>query len=130
LTWHLKNTGGHQDEISSESCSSDETVEADPDADLAEVNSEAAQGILKMISDLRRMPELTNCRNCYKTKQELGIKKFRKCLGCALVGYCGKECQRQHWDALHKQECKTLREISEVGLSKKEIEKRLRKLEG
>jgi hypothetical protein len=55
-----------------------------------------------MIKDLVHMPELKNCRNCNKLKQEPGIKKIRKCKACALVGYCGKECQREHWDAAHK----------------------------
>ena len=76
------------------------------------------------------MPALTTCRNCNKTKQELEANKIRKCTGCGLVGYCGKECQREHWQITHKKECQILREIAVVELSREEVEERLRGVEG
>jgi hypothetical protein len=81
-----------------------------------------------MIRNLRHMPELTSCRHRNKTKQEVG--PIRKCIGCGLVGYCGKECQREHWDATHKEECKILRGVARLEVSKDEVQKRLSKLEG
>jgi hypothetical protein len=103
-------------------------IQADPDADIAQLHSDAAQGIFDMIRNLRHMPELTSCRNCNKTKQEVG--PIRKCTGCGLVGYCGKECQREHWDAAHKEECKILKGVAWLEISKDEVQERLSKLEG
>ena len=107
---------------------SDDTIQTDPDADLAQAHSDDTQGILDMIKNLRCMPELTSCRNCSKRKQEVG--PIRRCISCGLVGYCGKECQREHWDAVHKEECKILREVARLEVSKDEVQERLSKLEG
>lgn len=30
---------------------------------------------------------------------------LKKCSGCHRVRYCGKECQKAHWKAVHKREC-------------------------
>jgi MYND finger len=123
-----KLTCSRQEATSSHSISSGHTIQADPDADLAQLYSDDAQGILDMIKNLRHMPELMSCRNCNKRKQEVG--PIRKCTGCGLVGYCGKECQREHWDAVHKEECKILRGVAGLEVSKDEVQERLRELEG
>ena len=103
-------------------------MQADPDADLTQLHCNAAQSILDMIRNLRHMPESTSCRNCDKGKQEVG--PIRKCTGCGIVGYCGKECQREHWDAVHKEECKILRRVAGLEVSKDEVQERLSMLEG
>ncbi len=35
-----------------------------------------------------------------------GELKFRRCGGCGAVRYCGADCQRTHWRAGHREECK------------------------
>ncbi len=35
-----------------------------------------------------------------------GELKFRRCGGCGAVRYCGADCQRAHWRAGHREECK------------------------
>jgi hypothetical protein len=50
------------------------TMEVNLEADLAEVNSDAAQGILDRIRNPRHMPELTTCD---RTRQ--GVTKIWKC---------------------------------------------------
>jgi hypothetical protein len=126
----LKATDSHQVKAAYESGSSYETIQADGDAHLAAVNTDAALGILNMIKGLRHIPELTNCRNWNKAKQDLGIREIRKCKGSALVGYCVEECQLQPWGVVHKQECNTLRKITDVELAKAEVEERLKRPEG
>ena len=41
------------------------------------------------------------CPECLK-------KDLRDCLGCRLVKYCSKVCQREHWQAGHRDICKIL----------------------
>jgi len=43
------------------------------------------------------------CRNCgVECADEADVKKCRACME---VGYCGAECQREHWTARHKKAC-------------------------
>ena len=51
----------------------------------------------------------------------LGSEKMRKCKGCKTVFYCGKECQKQHWDELHKVACK------DFGVAEREVVKYVKK---
>jgi len=43
------------------------------------------------------------CSNC--TKAPAAGKSLLACAKCAAAFYCGKECQKQHWSAGHKQLC-------------------------
>ncbi len=36
-----------------------------------------------------------------------GALKFRRCGGCGAVRYCGADCQRAHWRAGHREECRS-----------------------
>jgi len=47
------------------------------------------------------------CANCKKDLGESG-EEF-ECAACHSVTYCGKECQREHWNNGHKKECKNLK---------------------
>ena len=45
---------------------------------------------------------------------EAAVRTFPKCAGCNVVHYCSAECQRAHWKALHKLECKDLLEHADA----------------
>ena len=42
-----------------------------------------------------------------------------QCSACRQVSYCGKQCQRAHWGAAHKAQCKQFRELSAVAAKQK-----------
>uniref|UniRef100_A0A0G4FTP8 MYND-type domain-containing protein n=1 Tax=Chromera velia CCMP2878 TaxID=1169474 RepID=A0A0G4FTP8_9ALVE len=63
------------------------------------------------------------CTQCGKSSSEADLKK---CHGCLLVLYCGKECQRAYWKGEHKNECSQ----SFVAGSRKKTEKQERSAEG
>ena len=44
------------------------------------------------------------CHNATCLKQK--PKGVNWCLGCRVVEYCSKECQKQHWGTTHRKECK------------------------
>ena len=50
------------------------------------------------------------CVNCSmnKWKEPEDTSILRKCEKCQVVTYCGKECQEEHWEKVHKQHCKYL----------------------
>ena len=39
------------------------------------------------------------------------ILQRRKCKGCRFALYCDNECQKRHWRAENKDECKMLRDF-------------------
>ena len=50
------------------------------------------------------------CANCnvFDWKQPADLKTVRKCTRCHVMAYCGKECQEEHWNKVHKNYCKYL----------------------
>ena len=50
------------------------------------------------------------CSNCFlfNWKQPENPKSLRKCTRCYVVAYCGRECQEEHWQKVHKNHCKYL----------------------
>jgi len=69
------------------------------------------------------------CHNCLQraTTPEVPLKA---CANCSKAWYCSKNCQKQHWKAFHKQECKALREakaISDMDPLEKAFEKWIKK---
>jgi hypothetical protein len=52
------------------------------------------------------------CANCGKSKDEVG-KKLPVCKGCDSRAYCSVSCQKAHWKAFHRSECKSLKEERE-----------------
>ena len=84
------------------------------DANFAKENAEAAKRMFDEIERMSLLPEFTSCRNC-NTKPAEG-KKVRKCTGCGLVGYCGKQCQEEHWKEAHRSECKFLRQGAKAAI--------------
>ena len=50
------------------------------------------------------------CSNCFlfNWKQPENRETLRKCTRCYVVAYCGKECQEEHWQKVHKKHCKYL----------------------
>ncbi|CAE8627146.1 unnamed protein product [Polarella glacialis] len=56
--------------------------------------------------DLTRCQQLQQviCGRCGASEPVPG--SFQKCGACKTVRYCGSDCQRQHWGAGHRDECK------------------------
>lgn len=50
----------------------------------------------------------TNCAFCFRHDS-----KLLSCKGCMTARYCGKECQRSHWNS-HKKVCKATRQINTI----------------
>ena len=42
-------------------------------------------------------------------EQESDVVKLNQCVACKTVMFCGVDCQRQDWNAGHKQACKLLK---------------------
>lgn len=57
-------------------------------------------------------PEDPRCKVCGVNPPDGGAKK---CAGCGVVRYCGRECQRKDWRAGHKRLCATYAELVEDG---------------
>ena len=58
---------------------------------------------------MERLPVRSHCiphhiRDYCSYCSRSSIRKLKKCAGCRGVVYCGKECQRAHWEE-HKVEC-------------------------
>jgi hypothetical protein len=45
------------------------------------------------------------CARCGKLRSADGVKLL-VCVRCNLLWYCGKECQKAHWKAVHKHQCR------------------------
>ena len=43
------------------------------------------------------------CAQCAKKREDVALKT---CNRCGLVWYCGAECQRRHWKAVHRRKCR------------------------
>lgn len=81
----------------------------------------AQNNIIKMIntpkmighSGALQMCCATNCMN-NKWEDELIINRsgaLKKCKGCKLVFYCRRKCQKNHWNRIHKYQCKQIRKM-------------------
>lgn len=46
------------------------------------------------------------CQGCMLT---FDIKQLDKCSRCRLARYCSRRCQKDHWKAVHKEDCELLR---------------------
>ena len=44
-----------------------------------------------------------------------------QCSACRQVSYCGKQCQRAHWPAAHKAQCKQFRQLSAATSKQKKL---------
>ena len=49
--------------------------------------------------------ETWQCDACGKES----VTKLQCCGGCKSVYYCDTKCQQRHWNAGHKNECKTMK---------------------
>jgi TPR repeat protein len=45
--------------------------------------------------------------------------ELEQCSACRQVCYCGKQCQRDHWAAAHRAQCKQFRQLSAVAAKQK-----------
>ncbi len=62
------------------------------------------EGVLEVEVEAPRVCGNPECVN-FEGDAE-GALKFRRCGGCGAVRYCGADCQRAHWRAGHREECK------------------------
>ena len=57
-------------------------------------------------------PFLENCANCmlftWKQPESQHQQPLQMCTRCRVPNYCGKECQEEHWNKVHKNHCKYL----------------------
>ncbi|EFW99604.1 set and mynd domain protein [Grosmannia clavigera kw1407] len=49
------------------------------------------------------------CNHCLDPR-----RPAKACTGCRAVAYCGSRCQRAHWTAVHKLECRVLKKALEM----------------
>ena len=64
--------------------------------------------VLSLFAGLDPVIVSTRCANCGVSATQLAKddKKLLNCSQCRSVRYCSRECQRAHWRAGHKAECK------------------------
>ena len=53
------------------------------------------------------LPSCSNCKN-YDWKQLEDLSQNLRCSRCHTCYYCSKECQKEHWEKVHKFHCKFL----------------------
>jgi len=53
---------------------------------------------------------LNYCANClvYDWPQPQDLAALKRCSRCKELAYCGKLCQREHWEKVHKEHCRYL----------------------
>ena len=65
-------------------------------------------------------PTPPQCAHCRK---EAGpAVELVQCSACRQVSYCGKQCQRAHWPAAHRAQCKQYRRLSAAALKQKALD--------
>src|SRR5581483_1160787 len=57
-----------------------------------------------------------SCQNCSKV-----ITKPLACNKCKVIAYCNSNCQKEHWQSIHKGQCDMLKSLREEGRSLEEI---------
>ena len=75
----------------------------------------ASQGIAEaraFILKIKATLEPRACAACAAVEPALGT--YQKCAACRSVRYCGAECQRAHWKAVHTGECKEMADKAET----------------
>lgn len=65
----------------------------------------AGERVLELrVTQCASMPTETATLRCASCRREPG--KLRRCTRCLKVGYCNSDCQRKHWDATHRHQCR------------------------
>ena len=78
--------------------------------------SSKASSVPSKASDQPTPPQCAHCR------QEAGpAVELVQCSACRQVSYCGKQCQRAHWPAAHRAQCKQYRRLSAVAAKQKKL---------
>ena len=66
-------------------------------------NSVAERDAQKRQLDNAMRMRSEDCAQCAKKREDVALKT---CTRCGLVWYCGAECQRRHWKAVHRRHCR------------------------
>ena len=96
--------------------------------DASAKDAEASR--LARAAELQQMSKSVPAATSYDNRLVCSVCGARgKCLtcqGCGMVHYCGRKCQKKHWKAGHKAECKLMSEGADKALlySKKAANKR------
>ena len=68
------------------------------------------------MAERRFGPPTNECANCivfgWKGKKPDDLPVLQTCSQCKVLQYCSRECQEQHWTAVHKRHCKDLARAS------------------
>ena len=67
--------------------------------------------IAAIIRQRDRLDKKRKCSNCGKVPE-----MPNRCSRCKSVAYCDRECQTEHWKAVHKKQCTPPSEQSDLGL--------------
>ena len=46
------------------------------------------------------------CANCSAFDWPQAATGLRRCARCRVLWYCGRPCQEEHWDKVHKRHCR------------------------
>ena len=65
-------------------------------------NEEKANKFTHESTDFKAVRVRKRCIVCKRRKEEAKIEKFKKCKRCKQPLYCGKKCQKYHWNHGHK----------------------------
>jgi hypothetical protein len=78
--------------------------------------SSKASSVPSKASDQPTPPQCAHCR------QEAGpAVELVQCSACRQVSDCGKQCQRAHWGAVHRAQCKQFRQLSAATAKQKQL---------
>merc|ERR1719186_245685 len=58
-------------------------------------------------------PDSSNCHNCERKVTKVFTatdpkENSKRCSNCHLMTYCDRDCQREHWNKIHKDHCRFL----------------------
>ena len=58
---------------------------------------------------------MMECANCIVFQWEQpAVGNLQKCSRCKVLQYCSKDCQKEHWMLVHKEQCKQLAKTKAV----------------
>eukprot|EP01102_Stenamoeba_stenopodia_P020629 TRINITY_DN8120_c0_g1_i1.p1 TRINITY_DN8120_c0_g1~~TRINITY_DN8120_c0_g1_i1.p1 ORF type:complete len:404 (+),score=74.39 TRINITY_DN8120_c0_g1_i1:33-1214(+) len=88
----------------------DEYIQIELESLMMTVLDSSYSKFLRSLADALPRADLAECSTC--KKRSCADVKLRKCSGCGVAQYCGRECQLADWKKGHKEACKNLKASS------------------